>query len=412
LLPLKWSCLIVAFSLAACADIANEEEKDLGSVEVGQPFDFGSDMLPDVDVDLADSGLEDFVPPPFCDSAAAPIPDVHVDEPFAYPPYVGFTRDVASSDGLERWMEGLGGFSTNFISVLGDEGTQHGLKGMWLPYGSDLHFRLGDHFPYEDPEIVPEYLAATVLVDHKSVEADYEWEWKGRDYEVQSFFMSVPHQTTQVLDVKIPASAFPEARSYDVVVLFFKPNAMVSQMVQMFRMTLYYGGFDVPEHPCFPIAEKPELTPEEKAYEQRSDWLSHRNRISIFRDHPSESTKRDSVFEVEEDATSVEMNMLFRGTSRENFVHEHVPMKIVTFVDYVAQDETMLIALPQETREFVHRDTIEIPLNPGPETVVWLVGIYNPWNPTVSWDNQINPDFPSLYWAYRSNRLIFRRAAD
>lgn len=402
----------LALLLAGCADSVDGSELDLGRIDMGQSFDFGKDSLPDSEYGFVDSGVEPPGPSPFCDSVAVPIPAVYVDEPFAYPPHGGFTRDVTSPDGLEDWLDRLGGISTNFISVLGDVGTEHGLKGMWLPFGSDLHFRLGDHFPYEDPEIVPKYLAVTVLVDHKSVEADYEWEWKGRDYAVQSFFMSVPHQTTQVLDVKIPASAFPEARSYDVVVLFFKPNAMVSQMVQMFRMTLYYGGFDVPEHPCFPLAEKPELTPQEKAYEQRSDWLSHRNRISIFKDHPSESTKRDSVFEVEEDATSVEMNMLMRGTLVENFVHEHVPMKIVTFVDYVAQEEAMLIGLPQDTREFVHRDTIQIPLNPGPETVVWLIGIYNPWNPAVSWDNQINPDFPSLYWAYRSNRLIFRRPAD
>jgi len=29
---------------------------------------------------------------------------------------------------------------------------------------------------------------------------------------------------------------------------------------------------------------------------------------------------------------------------------------IVTFVDYVAQEESILIGLPQETRKFAHRD--------------------------------------------------------
>jgi len=411
-LLLIWLSLAVVVLLGGCVDIVGAKDQDVGPGDSDVSFD----VSPDFSADSGNVGNdlhspEDLVLPPFCDLMSSPIPAVHVDQDFVYPAPVGFTRDIAGSDWTQDWLDGLGGISTNLILVLGDEGRERVISGIWLPFGSALHFRLGDHFPhYNPPEIVPEYMAVSVLVDHKKVMADYEWEWKGRDYDTRSFFMSVPHQTTQLVDVKIPASAFPEARAYDVVVLFFKPNVMVTQIVQMFRMTLYYGGFDVPEHPCTPIAEKPELTAEEEAYEQRTDWLTHRNRISLFREHPAESTEKTSVLEVDKDATNVQLNVLFRGTTNENYEHEHVPMKIITFVDYVAQEDSILIGLPRDTRDFVHRDKVEILLNPGPETIVWMVGIYNPWIPAVSWDNRVNPDIPGLYWAYRSNRIILRRS--
>ncbi len=407
---MKWPLIILVLLQTACVDVVNVDHRpDLGVTDLGRR-DIGPDFQGDFQDLSIDTGPDEPVLPPFCDLISTPIPAVHVDQDFVYPVAVGSTRDIAGPDFVQDWLDGLGGISTNLIVVLGDEGRQGSTLGIWLPFGSDLHFRLGDHYPYNNPpEIVPEYLAVTVLVDHKKVLADYEWEWKGRQNHLQSFFMSVPYETPQLLDVKIPASAFPEARAYDVVVFFFKPNAMVSQMIQMFRMTLYYGGFDVPEHPCIPIAEAPVLTPEEKAYEQRTDWLSLRNRISLFRNHPAETTEKDSVLEVDKDATSVQLNVLFRGTGKENYVHEHVPMKIVTFIDYVAQDDSMLIGLPQDTRNFVHRDEVEIPLNPGPETIVWMVGVYNPWIPTVSWFASVNDDIQGTYWAYRSNRIILRR---
>jgi len=408
LLSMKWPIALVVVVGSGCVDVITVGEPDQGNDTLA-PFDVG----PDFPLNLVDLGSdletpEEYTPPPFCDSSASPIPQVLVEEGFVYPAPGGNTRDVSNLDGISL---SAGGYSSNLLAVLGDQGRQRGISGIWLPFGSELNFRLGDYYPYDNPpEVVPEYLAVSVLVDHQRVLAEYKWNWKGRDYSVDSFFMSVPHQTTQFVAVKIPASAFPEARTYDVVVFFFKPNAGRSQLVQMFRMTLYYGGFDIPEQPCIPIAEEPKLTPQEAAYQDLTATLIPRDNISVYYNDPAESMEKDSVIEIDMDATSVQMNVLLRGTRRENYLHDHVPMKIVTFVDYVAQDETILVGLPQETRDFAHREKVEIPLNPGPETIVWMVGIYNPWIPAVSWDNHINRDIQTLYWAYTSNRLIFRRS--
>ncbi|QED27918.1 hypothetical protein FRD01_11855 [Microvenator marinus] len=399
------------------ADSNSDLGLDLGTTE---------DMRLDFALDLNEFGSDgDFetvedVAPPFCNSASDPIAAAKSEQDFYLPSLNSETREISNQDWNLPWENGAADISGGLVAIVGDEGRQRGLRGAWVPYGEDLNFHLIDYyadsntevFPKPDPEILPPYLAVSVLVDHKSVEAEYSWDWRGMDYQSQSLFMKVPHESEQTVKVRIPASAFPEARAYDIVVFFFKPNALSSEMIQMFRMTLYYGGFDIPEHPCIPLAEGVELSGAEKAYEERGDWYAWSNRISVYHEDPAESHERESLIEVPANATSVSMNMLLRGTSRENFALEHVPMKIVTFVDYEVQDDPILIGLPQEDRTFAHRDQLEVDLNPGPETIVWVAGIYNPWIPAVSWNNIANPDIQGLYWAYRSNRLIFRRAAE
>jgi len=408
-----WAVMIMIGGIG-CVDAVTHDfpqQGDLGMVDDGEVVDLSPDLIRDTNKDSDIADLDPHSGSPWCDGDSRTlIRGIGSEHTFTYPPLGPYTRDISGPVWKVAWEHGFEEYSSNLVAVVGEEGVDRSMKGIWLPFGADLNFRLADYYPYKEPEIVPEYLAVTVLVDHQSVEATYEWDWKGRNYEIRSFFMSVAHQTTQYLDVKIPSEVFPVARAYEIAVLFFKPNAIQTQLVQIYRMTLYYGSFDIPEHPCVPLPEAVELTEEEAAYEELTASIYPRNEISIYHQDPAESTERDSVIEVDKNATSVQMNVLLRGTKRENFVHEHVPMKIVTFVDYVAQEESILIGLPQETRKFAHRDKVEIRLNPGPETIVWMVGIYNPWIPPVSWDNRVNYDIQRLYWAYKSNRVIFRRS--
>ncbi len=295
----------------------------------------------------------------------------------------------------------------------------HTTTGVWHEGTGGLKMRLGDHYAFGPRG---DYQAVVVLVDHKPVEADY---FRRRDGQLEYFGRSKFYkfhdpEVTEWVDVHLPPEVFPEHRTYDLVVVLFRNVNSRASGVELKRISLFYGGYDVPSHPCFvpPPTEEPAFTDYERAFIEEwenTDQFSVQEAIYVYKDGGEIVTREaDTVIEVEADAVSVDLNAIFRYSMPETTVHRWNPMKIIALVDYEHIVEEWVWGMPfRESRLFGHdffrRETFEVPLNPGPETTLWMLGIPHPWIPTFSPEGERNLDISHLYWAHRSNRIILRR---
>ncbi len=311
-----------------------------------------------------------------------------------------------------------GGFNSNYL-YYEDPAKMYSLQALWHPGEGGLKLRLGDKFgdiPRGD------YLAVSVLVDHKPVEANYFRRRNGQleFFGFSKYYIYYEREIVEWLDVHLGPELFPEKRAYDLVIAFFHPVNSRAEAVQLFRNTLYYGGFDIPSHPCFvpPPTEEPAFTEYEQAFIEEWSRVPEspmQEAIYVYKDG-GEIVRReaDTIIEVESDAVSVDLNAIFRYSKRESYVHRWVPMKIIALVDYEHVVKEWVWGMPlYESRLFGHdffrRETFEVPLNPGPETTLWMLGIPHPWIPKYSPGGEVNEDISQLHWAHRSNRIILRR---
>lgn len=166
-----------------CVDAAGgaDSNSDLG-LDLGTTEDMRLDFASDLNEFGSDGDFEtvEDVAPPFCNSASDPIAAAKSEQDFYLPSLNSEIREISNQDWNLPWENGAADISGGLVAIVGDEGRQRGLRGAWVPYGEDLNFHLIDYyadsntevFPKPDPEIIPPYLAVSVLVDHKSVEAE------------------------------------------------------------------------------------------------------------------------------------------------------------------------------------------------------------------------------------------------
>lgn len=153
--------------------------------------------------------------------------------PFADPGAIGLKFNV--SPPLQS-VSGRGAFAEPGEDVK----VQVGLKAGNLDYESVLVAVLVDYQPV-DAEFVR-------LAPDRSEVLDTETTSQKR-YPIDDEYRGV------LLDITIPADVFEEERMYDIAVMgsYNRPHDVFGTRVRDIRgvTTLFYGGFDIPEHPCF-----------------------------------------------------------------------------------------------------------------------------------------------------------------
>ncbi len=123
------------------------------------------------------------------------------------------------------------------------------------PGGRDVTLH---YYPYVTTrtaeELSKERMNLTILVDYEPVEATWT-RWNddrsaALDSAVATGFSFGPPREFELIEVTIPADAFPEHRAYEISLGMLSVSSLLVDRHTAWRMRLYNGGYDVPPRPC------------------------------------------------------------------------------------------------------------------------------------------------------------------
>jgi hypothetical protein len=135
--------------------------------------------------------------------------------------------------------------------------------------GTDIQLFITHVNNYTDEELESFRHTTTVLVDYEPVEATYQRWSPNRETMVDEVVSTGFHfdvtEKVEIIEITIPASAFPESRTYEIALASETTTTVRRSVGKNFRFALFNGGCDRPTRPC----HEPALSDEATEFEQR-----------------------------------------------------------------------------------------------------------------------------------------------
>jgi len=407
--------------LGACVDDSRASlAEDMGVVP-DAPADAGD--AGDVDTGTMDGGDTntkadggDFVVPYFCDEpgmVAAKSTDLLFELPAGLPESPGpITADFFNSDDV----------NTTTFTVPTNQKT-NGFRAIWKPLEDDLVF-------YTVYNVALAYdalrLRYVILLDYQPVPAKITvWDRDRTQILDQYTGYVVDRGVIQpgeslVFDVEIDQSYLPEARTYDLILAGYEDLQNTGHQVDMNKIVVFNGSFDIPAHPCFVKASPlyaPTFVPtaDEAALHEARLGVGLYQNFQIWVDgHLLESA---SVAPHEIDVTgktSAKIKILGYPPSAKVEMGPWIAEVIFPVLGDAVLPDRWNVAFPRtnggEGKPYipVWRGEFEVPLPEVPSVDLQLLGTHTPYVPNVDPDGTKHPEAPIL-WDQRSNVIRFVR---